>query len=350
MLPCVRPAKIVLHVSWTPCSPRYVRQAMQGRCSTVIQFFSTQTRTVPFAPTNFLFCVYLARESTEISSGAGEHDAHELFIAALNGVHSALMAVGREHHTRSDRLPIFPHGDHAYNLAASRSGTTSNSSEDQDLAAHFRFTSDIMCPCVVHRTFAGVLQSDVTCQRCGWTSTTRDPYMDLSLDIRAGRSRLASAFDQDGEYGKKKSKKHKDDKEKKDRGAREESGVDDDQTLVDCMRRYCAMEKLAQSDYSCNQCGVPSQAVKQLSICRLPPVLCIQLKRFEHNTTAGAKIENRVKFPLSMDMTEFCTLGAQHEEGAHTDPEYVTLCVYIGVLTLIPFQLVYVRLIYSRRP
>ena len=81
------------------------------------------------------------------------------------------------------------------------------------------------------------------------------------------------------------------------------------------------MEKLAQSDYSCAQCGVPSQAVKQLSMCRLPPVMCIQLKRFEHNTTTGSKIENRVRFPLTFDMSEFCTSTMREDLEQKGDPE-----------------------------
>lgn len=289
-----------------------------------MEFYSTTTRTAPFAPTNFLFCVYLARESIELSSGAGEHDAHELFIASLNGVHSALVAVGREPSSRSDRLPLYPHGDQANGLAASRSGSASNSSEDEYGGGTFRFTSDIVCPCVVHRTFSGVLQSDVTCQRCGWTSTTHDPFLDLSLDIRSNRARTMSAsLDLDIEAAKKKSKKQKekDEKERKERLLREGSGMDDEQSLVECMRRYCAMEKLAQSDYSCAQCGVPSQAVKQLSICRLPPVLCVQLKRFEHNATAGSKIETRVRFPLTFDMSEYSTSMMRDDDERKGDAE-----------------------------
>lgn len=36
---------------------------------------------------------------------------------------------------------------------------------------------------VVHRTFGGLLRSDVTCRACGHTSTAFDPFLDLSLDL-----------------------------------------------------------------------------------------------------------------------------------------------------------------------
>lgn len=42
--------------------------------------------------------------------------------------------------------------------------------------------------------------------------------------------------------------------------------------------RYCATEQLSSSDYTCQYCGQLSRATKQLSLSRLPPVLCIQLK------------------------------------------------------------------------
>lgn len=229
------------------------------------------------------------------------------------------MAVGREPSTRSNRLPMYPHGDQAYGYSASRSGSVSNASDDEeDTNAQpktYRFNSDIMCPCVVHRTFAGVLQSDVTCQRCGWMSTAHDPFLDLSLDIRTSRARTSSLLldlDIFADPSKKKTKKQRerDEKERKERLLREGSGIDDEQSLTDCMRRYCALEKLEKSDYSCQQCGIGSTAVKQLSLCRLPPVLCFQLKRFEHNSSTGTKIETRVKFPLVFDVREYCTNGA----------------------------------------
>lgn len=219
---------------------------------------------------------------------------------------------------------MYPFGDQAYGLTASRSGTASNASDDDDDQI-FRFNSDIVCPCVVHRTFAGVLQSDVTCQRCGWTSTAHDPFLDLSLDIRTNRARAMSlVIDPDTQdFTKKKNKKHKDSasKDKALLDALNKTGADEEQSLTDCMRRYCAMEKLGQSDYSCHQCGAGSTAVKQLTLCRLPPVLCFQIKRFEHNATTGTKIETRIKFSLTFDVREYCTNASLNQEDENSSSQ-----------------------------
>ena len=51
-------------------------------------------------------------------------------------------------------------------------------------------------------------------------------------------------------------------------------------TLLGCLRRFVRPEPLAS--WHCVACGGPRPALKQLSIRRLPPVLCLHVKRFEH--------------------------------------------------------------------
>ena len=69
--------------------------------------------------------------------------------------------------------------------------------------------------------------------------------------------------------------------------------------------RYTIPEKLGLANYSCKACQ--QQVVKQLSFKQLPPVLSIQLKRFEHTSTSSSKIETRVKVPMVLDMTSYMT-------------------------------------------
>ncbi|BGP26859.1 hypothetical protein JCM10295v2_005821 [Rhodotorula toruloides] len=61
------------------------------------------------------------------------------------------------------------------------------------------------------------------------------------------------------------------------------------------------------STYSCAACGdgVPS-ASKRLSLKTLPPVLCIQFKRFEI-TNQAQKLDTPIRYPLKLDMSPFLT-------------------------------------------
>ncbi|KAF9580622.1 hypothetical protein BGW38_002657, partial [Lunasporangiospora selenospora] len=70
-------------------------------------------------------------------AGYAQQDAHEFFISALNQIHA--------------KSPL--------------------------AKAHY-------CNCVIHKTFAGILQSDVTCLNCANVTSAFDPILDISLDLR----------------------------------------------------------------------------------------------------------------------------------------------------------------------
>ncbi|CAG7849164.1 Probable ubiquitin carboxyl-terminal hydrolase 8; AltName: Full=Deubiquitinating enzyme 8; AltName: Full=Ubiquitin thioesterase 8; AltName: Full=Ubiquitin-specific-processing protease 8 [Serendipita indica DSM 11827] len=167
-------------------------------------------------------------------AGYAQHDAHEFFITVLNQLHSG------------------------------SADATHGSS----------------CTCVVHQIFAGQLQSDVKCGKCGHINPTIDPMLDISLELK---------------------------------------GVPNGKmpTLASCLRRFTEKETLPANAYVCSNCNSStSEATKQLSIRKLPPVLCIQLKRFEHKSSA-AKIDTPVKFPGIINMSPYTTaaIGMQVREG-----------------------------------
>ncbi|KAJ3302263.1 hypothetical protein HDV03_005202 [Kappamyces sp. JEL0829] len=126
------------------------------------------------------------------------------------------------------------------------------------------------CRCIIHQVFGGVLQSDVTCTSCNFVSQTLDPILDLSLEIK----------------NVSKKKNH-------------------EISLGDCLEDFTQPEKLAA--YTCKKCNMAREATKQLSIKTLPPVLSIQLKRFEHNEKSSSKIESFVKISSTLDMTPLTT-------------------------------------------
>ncbi|KIJ62909.1 hypothetical protein HYDPIDRAFT_93550 [Hydnomerulius pinastri MD-312] len=196
--------------------------------------------TTPFGPTSFLATTW--KVSAELS-GYSQQDAHEFFITALNQIHTTC-----------------------------------------------RGSTNISCNCIIHQTFAGQLQSDVTCERCGNVTSTVDPMLDISLEIRG--------------IGK--------------------GGDSGENTLAGCLRRYTKPEKLGAKEYSCSKCTKAHEAVKRLSIRKLPPVLSFQFKRFEHKTVSKAvpnKIDTAVRFPASINMAEFTTLVVT-SSGKDGEPSY----------------------------
>lgn len=126
-----------------------------------------------------------------------------------------------------------------------------------------------------------MLQSTVTCDKCKNITTALDPVMDLSLDIRQV-------------------KKRKGDSDSKDKDFRMD--------VRECLERFTTKEKLPAADYTCHNCGGSQQnAVKQLSIQRLPPVVPIHLKRFEHSKSNASKLETKITFPLQLDLYPYTT-------------------------------------------
>lgn len=118
------------------------------------------------------------------------------------------------------------------------------------------------CSCIIHRSFYGKLQSDVTCEGCKNVTTAHDPVMDLSLDLRPK------------------------DRKKMPQAAGAEKGIA--QTVQQCLARFTATERLGVNEYNCGMCSGPREATKQLTVKRLPPVLCIQLKvRWDDSSVPG---------------------------------------------------------------
>ncbi|KAG0042662.1 hypothetical protein BGZ83_000206 [Gryganskiella cystojenkinii] len=196
------------------------------------QFYSGQK--VPYGPCSFLHTMWM---SSSDLAGYAQQDAHEFFISALNQIH-AKSPNSKLHH----------------------------------------------CTCIIHKTFAGVLQSDVTCMNCANVTSANDPILDISLDLRPTKRSKSSV--------------------NKVRGIHENDGPN---SLADCLDRYTHPEKLGTNEYNCSKCGKSGQeATKQLSMKVLPPVLSFQLKRFEHSMGAS-KIETKIKFPAQLDMTQYTT-------------------------------------------
>ena len=104
------------------------------------------------------------------------------------------------------------------------------------------------CECVVHKAFAGVLQSDVTCLQCGNVSVAFDPLLDISLDIliaESQRQELLLSHD--------------------DMHTLDSASLLGPLTLRECLLRFTRAERLGSSAYMCSNCNHTYQV-----FCRLP--------------------------------------------------------------------------------
>ena len=269
------------------------------------------------SPHKLLYAVW---QHSKHLAGYSQQDAHEFFIALLDGMHTHLGGKG-----------------------------------------------GLSCDCIVHRIFTGALQSDVTCTKCDAVSTTIDQFMDVSLDIRPIAHMPTPNKYTGGGGGAKPAKIAK--VAKVGKGAKKvpaakvpaagaagggsatvgggaaaapaaaaavgglsptRAAFEQQTTLEDCLLRYTRTERL-MSEITCGKCGDRQPATKQMSFSKLPAVLCFHLKRFEHDAHA-AKISTSVRFPESLDMRPFLSqvingkvegaAAEAMEDLAHTDDTY----------------------------
>ena len=181
------------------------------------QFYAEET-TTGYPASNILASFWLSkRKAYEELASNKEQDAHEFFQFLTEELHEIN---GRGRPSGSDEGPP---------LKRAKNG------------------NDPGCKCIVHQTFYGKLQSTITCQnpKCGGVNTSVESFLDLSLGLET--------------FSKKK---------KNNLNAAPLS-------LQKCLdEEYKNWE---HCDYNCHKCD-SRDAKKQLSIKKLPNVLCIQLK------------------------------------------------------------------------
>ncbi|KAF8389254.1 hypothetical protein HHK36_025947 [Tetracentron sinense] len=195
----------------------------------------------PYSPARLLYSWW--QHSANLASYE-QQDAHEFFISMLDRIHE------KEEQARP------------------------SNKDDGD------------CHCIAHKVFSGLLRSDVTCITCGFTSTTCDPCVDLSLDL--GPSNGSSTVVAD-----------------KSRKPSKNTGVS---TLVGCLDLFTRPERLGSDQkLYCPHCRERRDSLKQMSIRRLPLVLCLHIKRFEHSPIRkmSRKIDWHLQFPFSLDMAPY---------------------------------------------
>ncbi|RHZ21734.1 hypothetical protein DYB26_005048 [Aphanomyces astaci] len=105
-------------------------------------------------------------------------------------------------------------------------------------------------------------------------------------------------------------------------------------SLQSCLKDFTASEPLDEA--YCSRCKALTPAAKKMDLWRVPPLLVIQLKRFQYTATSRKKLRHLVQFPLKgLDLTEFLVRsspdsGLQNWQflGGKLAPDEVPAAVY----------------------
>ncbi|ORX69385.1 cysteine proteinase [Linderina pennispora] len=247
-------------------------------------------RAPAFGPVGLLRALWVLRGDL---AGYGQQDAHECLMAVLDALHVGF----------TDNV-----------LAAGEL----EGRDARPLASRLAHSHVTPCPCLVHQAFAGVLQSTVTCSRCGTTTHAHDPMLDISLDIPAHVPRRETSgglvpappvtstsyrLTTPTSFTARAVDAALTDEPRRRTQTSASHGSHPVVTLQDCLAHYTRVERLGA--YQCASCKAEAAATKQLSVKELPPILAFQLKRFERTRAAAAKIDTFVRLPQHLDMTPY---------------------------------------------
>ncbi|ELQ75121.1 Ubiquitin-specific protease [Trachipleistophora hominis] len=120
----------------------------------------------------------------------------------------------------------------------------------------------VKCKCVIHRVFCGVLNSTLTCLKCGCKSVKEENFYSISIGIRNQKS------------------------------------------VNDALAHFFTEESLGES-VLCQHCERKEPFLKEMSVASQPPILVLHLKRFQMNKNDAVKDNTVLNFS---HLVECCTL------------------------------------------
>lgn len=102
--------------------------------------------------------------------------------------------------------------------------------------------------------------------------------------------------------------------------------------LLDSLEQYVKGDLLEGANaYHCEKCSKKVDTVKRMCIKKLPPILAIQLKRFDYDweRECAVKFNDHFEFPRELDMGPYTVSGLAKIEG---EQMYTNICVVFYVL------------------
>ena len=174
--------------------------------------------------------------------GYEQHDAQELLVFLLDGLHEDLNRVSKKPYVEDAECDGRP---------------------EEVVAAESWKGYLLRNKSIVVDLFQGQLRSTLECCHCGYKRVKFDPFMYLSLPVPEGKARREPA------------------------------------TLDDCLREFAKEEMLTGDEqWRCSKCKDFRDAKKKFDIWKVPPVLIVHLKRFKYLPTGERrKVRTFVDFP-----------------------------------------------------
>lgn len=215
----------------------------------IFQDFFTNPAIVGYGLTSFIEAAWRVKRSL---AGYSEQDAHEFWQFLIHQIH--------KNDTTSAR--------YLKNKESTPAVENDNTRQPEPKS----------CDCIIHKTFSGTLESTLTCTVCGSSRKIEDPMLDVSLEIQDKR---------DGE----------------------KASLTD---LHSCFMKYTKVEDLDVL-YECQSCKTRTKVTKRLALKKLPPVLSIQLKRFEH-LGVSSKIDYHIDIPHILDVQEYVSKSGYNNQ------------------------------------
>uniref|UniRef100_A0A6B2KX25 Ubiquitin carboxyl-terminal hydrolase 47 n=1 Tax=Arcella intermedia TaxID=1963864 RepID=A0A6B2KX25_9EUKA len=141
----------------------------------------------------------------------------------------------------------------------------------------------------IHQLYQGTIKDYVRCTQCGYESSRQDEFLDLSLVIRSVTS------------------------------------------LEEALNAFISPELLnGDNQYFCEKCNKKNDAIKGLTLNKMPYLLSLQLKRFDYDPVYQSKVKlnGPVSFPEVLDLNPFVnkhfdglTLNSENDNTTKTESD-----------------------------